>query len=92
MQALQPEARIETDRLVLRPPALADAGRVAELVNDIDIARMTTSVPHPYYASDAEGFLAAYAAGDLGRDRLLLVEHRAFGVIGMMGFHYQDAP
>ena len=81
------EPRIETERLVLRPPGLYDAVYVAELANDADIARMTTRVRHPYRLSDAEAYLTAMAAADPRHDRPLLIEHRTFGPIGMTGFH-----
>jgi RimJ/RimL family protein N-acetyltransferase len=84
-QALEP--RIETDRLVLRPPCAADAVYLAELANDPDVARMTTGVPYPYRLADAEGFLAASAQADRKTERPLLIEHRQFGPVGMTGFH-----
>lgn len=37
-----------TSRLLLRSFQLSDAPRVAFLAGDFDIARMTSSIPHPY--------------------------------------------
>jgi len=91
MCALELEPRVETERLVLRPPGMHDAWRIADLVNDIDIARMTTRIPHPYSLADAEGFLARHVSGEAAGERLFAIEHRDFGVIGMIGFHRQDA-
>ncbi len=79
--------RIETARLVLRPPHPSDAVYVAELANDPDVARMTTRVPYPYWLADAEAFLAHVAEADPQADRPLLILHRDFGPIGMTGFH-----
>ncbi len=87
MRARQPGSRIETERLVLRPPALADAARIADLVNDPDIAWMTANVPHPYALADAEAFLGQLQEAAPARHRPLLIEHREFGPIGMTGFH-----
>ena len=42
--------RIETERLVLRPPSLSDAVYIAELANDPEVARMTTGRPLPLSA------------------------------------------
>jgi RimJ/RimL family protein N-acetyltransferase len=90
MCTLHHEARIETERLVLRPPGLHDAVYIAELANDADVARMTTGIRHPYRLADAEAFLARVAAGDERQDRPLLIEHREFGPIGMTGFHRHE--
>ena len=40
--------RIASFPVVLRPFALADAPRVAELCGDWEVARMTSLIPHPY--------------------------------------------
>lgn len=40
-------------RLRLRPPTLQDAKRIAAALNDIDIAKMTSTIPHPYALGDA---------------------------------------
>ncbi len=79
--------RIETERLLLRPPRLDDAVYVAEMANDPEVARMTTRVRHPYRLADAEAFLRAMQSADPRTDRLFLIEHRSFGPIGMTGFH-----
>ena len=81
------EIRIETARLRLRPPTLADAVYIADLANDAEVARMTTGVPYPYRLADAESFIAACAAADPEHELPLLIEHREFGPIGMTGFH-----
>ena len=81
------EPRIETERLVLRPPHLSDAVYVAEMANDAEVARMTTRVRHPYRLSDAEAYLDAVLSADPQTDRPFLIEHRSFGPIGMTGFH-----
>ena len=39
---------LETDRLLLRGFELSDAPAVQKLVDDIDIARSTLHIPHPY--------------------------------------------
>ena len=49
--------RLETTRLILRPPTLADVPDVVAGVADIEVARMLLVVPHPYQESDARGFI-----------------------------------
>ncbi len=41
-------ARLETERLLLRPFTLADAPVVEREVARVEIARMTLTIPHPY--------------------------------------------
>ena len=83
MCAIQSQIRLETSRLVLRTARPDDAVVIADRINDYDIARMTTRVPFPYALEDARAFLAAGAGGD----QSFLIEHKAFGPIGMIGFH-----
>jgi RimJ/RimL family protein N-acetyltransferase len=49
---------LETERLVLRAPRLADVKAIVRLVGDRRIAENTARIPHPYGADDAEEFLA----------------------------------
>ncbi len=52
---------LETTRLVLRRPTLADVKAIAELANDRRIAENTRRLPHPYSAVDAEDFVTTIA-------------------------------
>ena len=79
--------RIETRRLLLRPPRLQDAVYVAELANDAEVARMTSRVRHPYLLDDAQAFLSAQAQADPRREQVFLIEHPMFGPVGMAGVH-----
>jgi RimJ/RimL family protein N-acetyltransferase len=79
--------RIETRRLVLRAPTSNDAGRIARLANDFDVARMTARLPHPYDRHHAETFLAGAAALDPARAVAFAIELEDEGLIGIMGFH-----
>ena len=81
------EPRIETERLVLRPPRLSDAVYIADLANDPEVARMTTGVRYPYRLSDAELYLGALAKSGLSQARAFLIEHCEVGPIGMAGLY-----
>jgi len=74
---------LETDRLVLRRPSLADVKAIALMANDRRVAEQTGRLPHPYREADAEAFIAAQA-----RDEALFLierkhEHTALGMIGI---------
>lgn len=49
--------RLETKRLILRQINDHDAELISQLGGDIDIARMTSTIPHPYPVMSAEFFI-----------------------------------
>lgn len=44
---------LQSDRLLLRPPERGDAAKIAKWLGDIEVARNTVSVPHPFTLIDA---------------------------------------
>lgn len=74
---------LETARLVLRQPTLADVKAIARLVNDRRVAENLRRVPHPYTADDAIAFISHVATTD--RDTVFLIEHegRPVGMVGL---------
>lgn len=78
---------LETARLVLRQPTLADVKAIARLVNDRRVAVNLRRVPHPYTRDDAIDFVTAIAAAD--RDIVFLIEHNRTP-IGLVGLDWQD--
>ena len=87
MSVIERSPRIETRRLALRAPDFGDAGRIAALANDLDVARMTTRLPHPYGRDDAESFLARMADLDHQRDAVFAIDHEDEGIVGVIGLH-----
>jgi RimJ/RimL family protein N-acetyltransferase len=81
---------LKTSRLTLREPRAEDAPRLAQLANDFDIARMTTSIPHPFGLADAETFLARVGAADPDRESVFAIELEDEGLAGVLGFHHKD--
>ncbi len=53
---------LETERLILRPFAAADAAAVERHVALREVARMTTRIPHPYPAGAAADWIAGHQA------------------------------
>jgi RimJ/RimL family protein N-acetyltransferase len=49
--------RLETRRLWLRWPRLADAQAIVRLAGEKAVAEMTARIPHPYLPEDAERFI-----------------------------------
>ena len=80
-----------SQRLVLRGPVAADAAPIAELANDLGVAGMTPSLPYPFSQADAEACLSRAVRADPQANATFVIEHRQFGVIGMLALR-EDAP
>jgi RimJ/RimL family protein N-acetyltransferase len=82
---------LETERLSLRKPTLADTKTIAALANDRRIAEMTRRMPHPYTRDDAVRFVEA-VAGDSGETVFLIESNHV--PVGMAGVDWSepDAP
>jgi RimJ/RimL family protein N-acetyltransferase len=79
---------LETERLVLRAPALADVKAIAALANDRRIAENTLRIPHPYRLADAEAFIGTANAGD--DEVVFLTTLRDGAVVGACGIAMLD--
>ncbi len=82
--------RIETDRLILRPPGPGDADAIYQGINDFDVVRMLSRAPWPYRREDAEAFLARIPERDPATERPMSIVHRKHGLIGGCGFHSEE--
>jgi len=74
--------RIETTRLVLRPPTEADLDEIVAEINDFAVVRMLARVPFPYTRADAEDFLTWSRSS---RNDINLVVAKAGKAIGCAG-------
>lgn len=80
---------VSTERLILRGPVITDAPAIASVANDINVAGMTTSMPYPYGLEDAETWVRGAQACDWRTEALFVIEHRSFGVVGLLGFDHK---
>jgi RimJ/RimL family protein N-acetyltransferase len=82
---------LETERLTLRKPTLADVKAIARLANDRRIAENTRRLPHPYSQDDAIAFVRTLA--DDPRETVFLIENN-YTPIGIVGVDWRapDAP
>jgi RimJ/RimL family protein N-acetyltransferase len=76
---------LETERLTLRRPTLADVKSIARLANDLRIAENTRRLPHPYLQEHAVEFVRATADGG---ETVFLIENN-FSPIGMVGIDWR---
>jgi RimJ/RimL family protein N-acetyltransferase len=74
---------LETERLTLRRPTLADVKAIACLADDARIAENTRRLPHPFTLRDAEALVVA----DIGRARgarfLIAHDGMPIGIAGL---------
>ena len=54
---------LRTERLYLRAPRASDAGAMSLYAGDARVAKMTTSIPHPYLPAMAQTFIEQVNAG-----------------------------
>lgn len=78
---------LETERLSLRRPTLADVKAIAHLANDRRIAENTRRLPHPYSRDHAVEFVRAIATH--GRASVFLIENN-HTPIGMVGIDWRE--
>ncbi len=90
MCSIQIEPVIETQRLRLRRPRMTDAARMAKLLNDRELARMTHSIPHPYGLEDAQSYLAEADHADPDSRAMFVIDHPEQGPIGAVGFDSEN--
>jgi len=77
---------MRTKRLILRELNDADARRIALLAGDIDVARMTARIPHPYSEFDAEEWIRGIDANEFVRG----IEFEGY-LIGLIGYTISPA-
>src|ERR1700744_2330545 len=78
---------LETERLMLRRPTLADVKAIARLANDRRIAENTRRLPHPYLQDHAVEFVRAMA--DDPHETVFLIEHN-HAPIGMVSINWRE--
>jgi len=84
--------RLETERLLLRPPEPRDVSAIVTWIGDWDVAKNLSKCPHPYREEDATGFLARAAENRAkGTDFVFGITRRADDqFMGQIGIHLKD--
>ena len=79
---------LETKRLAMRAPTLADAKSVATLANDRRIAENSARIPFPYQLADAESFIAGANKG--GGEFAFVITLHDETVVGVIALTRQE--
>ena len=84
--------QLETERLLLRPPARSDAVAIAALIGEWDVAKNLGRVPYPYSEADAHEFFDRIdARSDDQPDLTLGITLKPDGAyIGGCGVHLRE--
>jgi RimJ/RimL family protein N-acetyltransferase len=82
---------LETERLLLRRPTLADVKAIARLADDRRIAENTRRLPHPYSQDHAVEFVRLTAEANRGTVFLIESNFTPIGVVGV-DWRESDAP
>jgi RimJ/RimL family protein N-acetyltransferase len=80
-------AMLETSRLVLREPVMADAEAIAAYLDDFGVAGNLARVPHPYRLGDARAWLRTRRPGMPPGETNFSIDLAGEGCIGAVGFH-----
>ncbi|CAM5488756.1 Ribosomal N-acetyltransferase YdaF OS=Afipia felis OX=1035 GN=ydaF_3 PE=4 SV=1 [Afipia felis] len=81
---------LETARLVLRQPTLADVKAIARVVADKRVAMNLRRAPHPYTLDDAAQLISSAAAAN---GMTFLIEHKGEAIgLASLTWERQDAP
>ena len=90
MAIAAPWPTLVTTRTTLRRLRPEDAPALARLVDDPDVARMTTSIPHPFPPGAADAFIDRMRNADAAREGVFAVETEGAALSGVLGFHPND--
>ena len=61
---MKSQPTLTTERLILRPCVAEDADAIQRLVSDVEIARNTLNIPHPYPEGAAAQWIAKHAESE----------------------------
>jgi RimJ/RimL family protein N-acetyltransferase len=78
---------LETERLTLRRPTLADVKAIARLANDRRIAENTRRLPHPYHEEHAIDFVRLVADS---KDEVAFLIERNFDPLGVSSIQWRE--
>lgn len=79
-----------TKRLTLRPLTSTDAAQISHLAGDLDVARMTARIPHPYSEQQARQWIGESDAGEFVRG--IAVRSELIGCCGYLPIEEDAAP
>ena len=83
---------IDTERLILTPPAVTLAGSLVRLLDNLNVSAMLARVPHPYGSAEAVAYLLRVTSADPGETVFALHRKSDDKFLGLCSFTHGDAP
>ena len=84
------DVTLQTARLILRPPVMADAPRLAGYLDNFAVSGNLARVPYPYRLADAEVWIRSWRPDRPAGDTGFTIDLPGEGLIGHVGFHEDD--
>jgi len=84
LNQVRSQASIESQRFDLRALRASDAGPMTLFAGDERVARMTTSIPHPYPPGAAESYIAS-VTGEAPRQQVWVIDGTRNGQAELLG-------
>jgi RimJ/RimL family protein N-acetyltransferase len=81
---------LETERLVLRPPAATDVEPIQALCSNWHVVRMTSRVPHPYTLEDTRAWIASRPDRWADGTEYTFAVTRDGALVGIAGIGWKD--
>ena len=82
------DVTLQTPRLTLRQPVLADAERIARFLDNFAVAGNLSRVPYPYRLADAKAWLRTWRPDTPPGETGFTIDLDGEGLIGHVGFHH----
>ncbi len=82
---MNPQPTLTTERLTLRPCVADDAAALQRIVSDVEIARNTLSIPHPYPEGGAVEWIAKHAERFEKSEEVVFAIVARDGLVGVIG-------
>ena len=81
------DVTLKTARLVLRPPKMSDAERLARFLDNFAVTGNLSRVPQPYRLSDARAWLRSWRPNRPAGETGFTIDLPGESLIGHVGFH-----
>jgi RimJ/RimL family protein N-acetyltransferase len=80
---------LQTERLLLRPPVAADISRFVPLLNEFEVSKNLSRVPHPYTEDDGCAWVVRMAGERVRGESypFILIDKTRDALLGMCGVH-----
>lgn len=81
------DVTLTTPRLILRPPVMSDAERLARFLDNFAVAGNLARVPYPYRLGDARAWIRSWRPDRPAGETGFTIDLPGEGLIGHVGFH-----